>query len=135
MAVVEFIVEGSPVSHQTRNKRALGKWKGQVRAAAARAWSQLPMTGLLQCTIVHFFAGPDASLDDDNMVKPIRDAMNGLVYTDDRQIRHSYHAQLSNDGRYQIKGGSKVVVDALREGKVFVYIRIEDAPADPQLPR
>jgi Holliday junction resolvase RusA-like endonuclease len=135
MALVEFIVEGPPVSHQTKNKRALGTWKSRVRAEAAKVWSQPPLTGLLQCTIINFFAGPDAPLDDDNMVKPIRDAMNGLVYADDRQIRHPHHAQMSTEGRYRIPGASRLVVDALREGKVFVYIRIEDAPAEPQLPR
>jgi Holliday junction resolvase RusA-like endonuclease len=135
MPSVGFIVEGSPVSHQTKNKKALGTWKAKVRAEAAKAWMQPPMTGLLQCTIIHFFAGSDVLMDDDNLVKPIRDALNKLVYTDDRQIRHSFHAQMSNAGRYQISGAAKLVVDALREGKVFVYIRVEDAPAEPQLPR
>ena len=49
------------------------------------------MTGKLKCTILNFHEGERcyASLDDDNMVKPIRDAMNGLIYNDDSQISYS----------------------------------------------
>jgi hypothetical protein len=32
-----------------------------------------PLTGKLKCTIYNFHEGENASLDDDNMVKPIRD--------------------------------------------------------------
>lgn len=135
MPVVEFIVDGSPLSHQTKNRKELQAWKARVRAEATKVWTGAPMQGMLQCTIINFFAGPEALLDDDNMVKPIRDALNGLVYEDDRQIRHSYHGQLSNAGRFQIRGAAKIVVDALREGKTFVFVRIEDAPTEPQLPR
>jgi Holliday junction resolvase RusA-like endonuclease len=114
----------------------LQTWKKQVRAEAAKVWAQGPLSGLLlQCTIMNFFSGNAPLLDDDNLVKPIRDALNGLVYNDDSQIRHSIHAQMPNGGRYQIQGAAKLVVDALREGKEFVFVRIEDAPAEPQLPK
>jgi Holliday junction resolvase RusA-like endonuclease len=135
MPVVEFTVEGPPVSHQSRNKRALAAWKAQVQAEAAKVWAKAPMKGLLKCTILYFFEGPDAPLDDDNMVKPIRDAMNGVVYEDDSQIRHSEHAQTSIDGAFQVRGVSKVILDAFAAGKEFIYIRIEDAPPQLQLPK
>ena len=60
MPVVEFTVEGPPVSHQSKNKPGLVAWKAQVRAEAAKAWLQAPMKGLLKCTIMNFFEGPDA---------------------------------------------------------------------------
>jgi len=44
---------------------------------------RLTLTCKLKCTIINFHEGNVASLDDDNMVKPIRDAMNKLVYDDD----------------------------------------------------
>jgi len=93
------------------------------------------MKGLLKCTIMNFFEGPDAPLDDDNMVKPIRDAMNGVVYEDDSQIRHSEHTQTSIDGSFPIRGVSKVILNAFNTGKVFVYIRVEDAPPQTLLPK
>jgi hypothetical protein len=135
MPSIEFVVDGPPVSHQTKNKKALQAWMAQVRAVAAPLWAGAPSTGLLQCTIVNFYAGPAPPLDDDNMVKPIRDAMNGLVYEDDKQIRVSYHAQWSNQDYFQIQGASKIIVDALQQGREFVYVKIEDAPLKPQLPK
>ncbi|HZV06656.1 MAG TPA: RusA family crossover junction endodeoxyribonuclease [Gemmataceae bacterium] len=134
MPIVEFTVEGPPVSHQSKNKAALAAWKAQVRGEAAKAWTRVPLKGLLKCTIMNFFEGSDAPLDDDNMVKPIRDALNGVVYEDDSQIRHSEHTQTSIDGAFRIRGVSKVILNAFAVGKEFVYIRIEDAPPQTQLP-
>lgn len=135
MPVVEFTVEGPPVSHQSKNKTALAAWKTQVRVEAAKAWTQAPMKGLLKCTIMNFFEGPDAPLDDDNMVKPIRDAMNGVVYEDDSQIRRSEHTQTSIDDAFQVRGVSKAILNAFATGNEFVYIRIEEAPPQTQLPK
>ena len=58
MALIEFIVDGPPVSHQSRNKSALQAWKAQVRAAARSLWVGAPVKGLLECTIMNFYAGP-----------------------------------------------------------------------------
>src|SRR5258708_7854883 len=88
MPHLEFTVVGPPVSHQTKDRANLNDWKGIIRAEAAKAWAgKPPLTGTLKCTICNFHEGEKASLDDDNMVKPIRDAMNGLIYDDDSQIR------------------------------------------------
>jgi hypothetical protein len=106
-----------------------------VRAIAASLWAGPPTKGLVQCTIMNFYHGPAPPLDDDNMVKPIRDALNNLVYEDDSQIRVSHHAQWSTADYFQLPGASKIVVDALREGRQFVYVKIEEAPPKPQLPK
>src|SRR5437879_479490 len=135
MPVIEFTVTGTPMSHQSSNKPALQAWMAQVRAEAAKVWTQAPLTINLKCTIMNFYEGLKPSLDDDNMVKPIRDALNGLVYTDDRQIRHSHHVQTSIDDAFQIRGVSAVILAAFNAGKAFVYIRIEDAPTQTQLPK
>jgi hypothetical protein len=82
-----------------------------------------------------FSAGPAPPLDDDYMVKSIRDALNGLVYADDMQIRHSHHVQTSFDERFRIRGVSNVLLEACSAGNEFVYVRIEDAPAETQLPK
>ena len=72
MPHLEFTVAGRPVSHQTRDRANLLVWKNLIRAEAPRNWgTQPPLTGKLKCTIINFHEGPDAPLDDDNMVKPI----------------------------------------------------------------
>jgi crossover junction endodeoxyribonuclease RusA len=80
MPHLEFTVDGPPVSHQTRDKANLGNWKSIIRAEAAKCWgTKPPLTCKIKCTIINFHEGNVVSLDDDNMVKPIRDAMNKLV--------------------------------------------------------
>jgi hypothetical protein len=135
MPVIEFTVLGPPISHQSGNKALLQSWKAEVQAAAARVWKQPPLTDLVKCTIMNFFAGPAPPLDDDNMVKPIRDALNGLIYADDREIRHSHHVQTSIDDLFRIRGVSKILLEAFSAGNEFVYVRIEDAPAETPLPK
>jgi Holliday junction resolvase RusA-like endonuclease len=81
---LEFTVEGPPVSHQTKEKAALKRWKTKVRDEAAKTWTGPPVTGRLNFTPINFHEGATPPLDDDNMVKPIRDALNKLVYEDDR---------------------------------------------------
>src|SRR3954468_8244080 len=136
MPHLEFTVDGPPVSHQTRDRAALAAWKALIRQAAMNKWgSKPPLTYKLKCTIINFHEGTNASLDDDNMVKPIRDALNKLVYDDDRQIRYSETIQVCIDAPVKIRRGSKILLDCYCKGAEFLYVRIEDAPDFIQLPQ
>src|SRR4051794_17837424 len=111
MPLVEFIVDGPPISSQTKDKASLNTWKQAIRAEAAKGWgTQPPLTGKLKCTIINFHEGADPSLDDDNMVKPIRDALNQLVYWDDSQITYSETIQVSIDAPIKIRRASAVLL-------------------------
>jgi hypothetical protein len=114
MPHLEFTVDGPPVSHQTRDKANLNAWKG---------------------VIYNFHEGEHASLDDDNMVKPIRDALNGLIYDDDSQITYSETRHINIDAPIKIRRASAIVLAAFRKGDEFLYVRIEDLPDFIQLPQ
>jgi crossover junction endodeoxyribonuclease RusA len=134
MPLLEFTVDGPPVSHQTRDKTNLQMWKTAVRNEAARRWGKkAPLSGKLKCTIINFHEGDEPPLDDDNMVKPIRDALNKLVYSDDRQITYSETIQVGIDAPIKIRRGSAVLLAAYNKGDEFVYVRIDDAPDFIQL--
>jgi Holliday junction resolvase RusA-like endonuclease len=135
MPVVEFTVEGPPISHQTKDRGILQAWQRTIRQEAARVWPAPPLTGPVKFTMMNFYAAARPQLDDDNMAKPIRDALSGLVYDDDGQITHAEHSQTSIDAFFQIRGTSLVILEAFHRGKEFVYIRIEDAPTHTQLPK
>jgi crossover junction endodeoxyribonuclease RusA len=136
MPHLEFTVEGPPVSHQTRDRARLGIWKAVIRAEAARCWgTRSPLTCKLKCTIINFHEGHVASLDDDNMVKPIRDTMNKLAYVDDSQICYSETIHFSIDAAIKVRGASTILLTAFSKGDEFLYIRIDDAPDVIQLPR
>jgi hypothetical protein len=134
--LLEFTVPGPPVSQLTKDKPSLRAWRDVIRAAAAAIWGgTLPLVTQVQCTIINFHEGHQASLDDDNMVKPIRDALNKLVYLDDRQITTSETRQVCIDAPLRIRRASAVLLAAFATGEEFVYIRIDDAPQVIQLPQ
>jgi crossover junction endodeoxyribonuclease RusA len=135
MPLLEFVVSGPPVSYQTNDKKNLKAWQATVRAEAAKVWSKPPVTGNLKFLLINFHEGDKPSLDDDNMVKPIRDALNKFVYDDDRQIRHSETIHIGIDAPIRIRKASRILLDAFCKGDEFLYVRIEDAPEFLQLPQ
>jgi crossover junction endodeoxyribonuclease RusA len=135
MPLLEFTVTGQPVSYQTKDKGKLKAWMSLVRAAAAAVWGVKPALNLkLKCTIINLHEGDAPTLDDDNMVKPIRDALNGIVYVDDRQITYSETIQMSIDAPVRARHSSLVLLAGYNIGAPFVYVRIDIAPENLQLP-
>ena len=86
MLPFEFIVDGPPVSQQTRRQERLRSWRATVRREAEKYWptGQTPTLESVVLRMWYFYEG--SSVDIDNIVKPIQDALNGLVYIDDDQI-------------------------------------------------
>lgn len=79
----EFAIPQRPVSAQTKNRKNLQAWKAFVTAEAAKAWpiDAQPFLGELRVTLVYLAA--DDAADVDNIIKPIQDALAGMVYADD----------------------------------------------------
>lgn len=135
MPHLEFVVAGPPVSYQTSDRANLKVWQAAIRTEAAKWWTGPPLTGRLKLTVINFHEGDTPPLDDDNMVKPIRDALNKLVYEDDRQVRYSETIQVGIDDPIRVRRGPAVLLAACSKGDEFVFVRVEDAPAVIQLPR
>ena len=135
MTHLEFVVLGPPVSYQTSDRTNLKAWVATIRAEAAKTWTGPPLTGRLKFLLINFHEGDKPPLDDDNMVKPIRDALNKLVYDDDRQIRYSVTIQVGIDDPMKLRRASRVLLEAFARGDEFLYVRIEDAPATIELPQ
>lgn len=135
MPLLEFVVLGPPVSYQTSDKKNLKAWQALIKGEAAKVWTGPPVTGKLKFLLINFHEGEKPPLDDDNMVKPIRDALNKVVYDDDRQIRYSETIQVSIDAPVKIRRASKILLEAYWKGDEFLYVRIEEAPDVIQLPQ
>jgi crossover junction endodeoxyribonuclease RusA len=130
----EFFVEGPPLSQQTRNSARLRDWKDYVRTEAARLWQPLePYEGPLKITVVYYHERQAVSIDHDNIIKPIQDALAGLVYKNDRQITDAQTRKTNIDGRFRLRRLSPIYARAFGAGKEFVYIRIEKAPNHEEL--
>jgi crossover junction endodeoxyribonuclease RusA len=124
MVPFDFVIEGPPVSHQTRNKARLRAWKQAVRTAAEQYWpaGDLPSNQDLSIVVTNFYelAAPDV----DNIVKPIQDALNGLVYTDDSQITDCHTRKRKITGSFKVKGLSRALADGFVMNKDFVHVKI-----------
>ena len=83
--------------------------------------------------MVYYHERPAVLIDHDNMVKPIQDALAGLVYRNDRQITDAQTRKTNIDGRFRLRRISPVYARAFGSGKQFVYIRIEEAPNHEEL--
>ena len=73
------------MSQQARRRRLVEAWTQRVRSVAEISWhTGSPLFGEVIVVITYFFEG--ASLDIDNVPKPILDALKGLVYSGDSLV-------------------------------------------------
>ena len=131
----EFIVDGPPVSHQTRRPSRLLAWKQTVRAAAVRRWpvGAPPVRTQLKISVTYYHDGVAIRMDNDNMIKPIQDALNGVVYEDDRQITDTQVQKTDINGSFRVRGMSPVLAEGFIKGSEFLHIRIEIAPSHEEV--
>lgn len=124
----EFIIDGPPVSQQTRRRERLREWIEEVRRVATQAWpvGELPVTGPVSLTITYFYTLP---MDVDNIPKPIADALAGLVYVSDDQVTDLVCRKRDLTSELRIAQPSSVLADGLNRGNEFLYIHVADASA------
>ncbi|HEV7676443.1 MAG TPA: RusA family crossover junction endodeoxyribonuclease [Candidatus Angelobacter sp.] len=127
---------GPPVSHQTKNAVRLQQWKAEIAAAARQTWpiADEPEGGVLQMTVIYYHDGPSARLDNDNMVKPIQDALINVIYVDDGQITDIRVRKTDINGKFVVRHMSPTLAQAFMDGEEFLFIRVEAAPDHGVLP-
>lgn len=134
MLPFEFTVPGQPVSHQTRNRAKLADWSRFVRTWASLHWGlKVPVTEAVKLTVTYFHEGAEIRLDNDNMLKPIQDSLNGIIYVDDRQVTDTVVRKASIDDSFHVRGTSMLLLEAFARGDPFVHIVVEHAPSHEEL--
>lgn len=126
--ICEFCVKGVAVSWRAggrrgENRRRLQLWRDAVAGGATCAVAGSPIfSGKVTVNIALFSEqqGPDL----DNMAKPILDAMQGIVYENDRQVAGHLAEWCDIDGFYEVRFMSRVVAAAMSEGSPFVWVRV-----------
>ena len=101
------------------------RWQTTVRQAAVRAWGNAaPVTdGNLELLVGYFHDAAGGNVDNDNMVKPIQDALIGVIYLDDRQVTDTrlVRRPIAN---LQILGPSPTLAGAITAGGDFILVRV-----------
>ncbi len=124
----EFAIEGPPVSQQTRRRARYHAWVNEVRTVSKRRWpsGELPVAEAVMLTITYFYEG--ASLDVDNIPKPISDALKGLVYFGDAQINDILCRRRDLNTDLRVVNPSAVLAEGFSWGREFLHIVVESAP-------
>jgi hypothetical protein len=129
----DFVVIGVPKSVQA-SRSSVRRWREQVRAAAQAVWSahDSPLADKVQIHVTYYH--DSAPLDVDNMLKPIQDALCGLVYDDDRQLTDTHGHLRDLNGQYRVRGMTSAQAQGFTSGEPFVHIRVELPSPSGELP-
>ena len=128
MEPCEFLMSKRPVSLQTKRRANLQAWKRFVAAEAMKAWgARAPVaTPLpLRCSIVYLCDSAPADID--NIIKPIQDALVGLVIGDDFLISDvDSHRRFLTDP-IDVTFLPPLLQAGVAGGNECVYVRVCDA--------
>lgn len=124
----EFVIDGPPISQQTRRRERLRNWIREVQSEARRHWpsDELPISSLVMVKITYFYES--VSLDVDNISKPILDALKGWVFADDDQVTDLLCRKRNLRGRFRVEDASGILSERLDRELEFLHIVVRDAP-------
>ena len=125
----EFVVYGTPVSHQGRSAAAREEWKELV-AKTCEAWLPNPIIPTVRRIGVTMFYFPAEEMtgDVDNIVKYTLDGLNGLIYEDDKQIERVVVQKFEPRRMARFTAPSSTLLSCISGSKPALYIRITDDP-------
>jgi len=122
----EFIIPRRPVSLQTGNKKNLQAWKNFVFAEAAKTWIGTVNTEMeMQLTLVYLY--DNYPVDIDNIIKPIQDALQNLIYKDDTLVTDVDAHRRPLKGTTDMTHLPLLLFNAIVSGNECVYVRISYA--------
>jgi Holliday junction resolvase RusA-like endonuclease len=128
MLPFEFVVYGTPRSFRSHSRPALIEWMSTVKAAASARWPSEtpPLRGKVRVVVTYYHEGEIARLDNDNMVKPVLDALTGLIYFDDRQASSIEVRSVNMDLGLRMAHVSVLLAEAFVTKGEFLHVRVEE---------
>ena len=130
MLPFDFVIIGTPVHHRAKDKKALKAWRAHVRMTAQDCWGDCPpLAEKLYLQITHFYdqpvGQPDPNLDSERIIKPVLDALNGVIYQDDYQIAELDTRRRNLNGSFRVKGMSVALAEGFCQGDEFLHIKCD----------
>ena len=118
----ECLIPRRPLSLQAKGGR-LHQWKAFVQAEAAKVWTTpAHQSGDLQLTLVYLSGA--APPDIDNVIKPIQDALRGLVYSDDALISDVDSHRRPLLGTFDLTRLPPLLLRGVSNQQECVYVRV-----------
>ncbi|MEM9003459.1 MAG: RusA family crossover junction endodeoxyribonuclease [Cyanobacteria bacterium P01_F01_bin.86] len=129
MLPFDFVIIGKPVPHRAKDKQALKAWRERVRTTAQYCWEGPALTDKLSVKITHFYDAPPGNLgedlDSERIIKPVLDALNGVIYVDDYQIADLDSRRRNLNGSFRVKGMSPALADGFCKGEEFLHVKVD----------
>jgi crossover junction endodeoxyribonuclease RusA len=120
----EILIPRRPVSHQAKNRENLQAWKDYIYGRARNEWiGGTPCVEIgLRLTLVYLC--DDSPADIDNIIKPIQDALVGIVYADDALISDvDSHRRFLSDA-IDVTNLPPLLIKGATLGEECIYIRV-----------
>lgn len=126
---IEFIVFGTPVSHQAANRRTKKAWKDRVSEAARKSLAEpfFLTEAPVAVTLFHF---PDGAYegDIDNSIKLVLDALTGHIYVDDWQVERIVVQKFELARTFEFVEPTQMLQQALVAERPVMYVRLSGDP-------
>ncbi|MCB8879913.1 RusA family crossover junction endodeoxyribonuclease [Acidisoma cellulosilytica] len=128
---LEFVVDGTPVSLQTKRSAAKDAWKAKIRRASMSALPEghFCSAGRISVTLF-YFPLEDMQGDIDNIVKPVLDAFSQHIYLDDRQVERILIQRFDPEKTFAFREASPILEQAIKAPKPLLYVRLSDDPSE-----
>jgi len=122
----EFLIPKRPVSLQTKNRANLQAWKKYVYAEAKKTWvGRIHTIGNIHITLIYLYDSDP--VDTDNIIKPIQDALVGLVYNDDLLVTDVESHRRPLKDTFDITKFPVLLIKGITSGVECVYVRVRTA--------
>ena len=133
MFPIEFIFDGPPLSLQSKSGAKKTAYKNRVTLAAQNILPNgfIPTTEEVIITITYYYETVIGDVD--NVIKPIQDSLNGVIYDDDNRVVESRSRRKDINGSYKIKNASGIILQGFAKGNDFVHVKIELASINQDL--
>ena len=126
---IEFLVAGTPVSHQAKRRDSVAQWQERLKAASKTV---LPdghwLTDNPVAVTLFYFPAGEMSGDLDNIVKPILDAFTKHIYIDDSQVQRLVVQKFEPGKIFPFPSPSVTLENALLGIKPLLYVRMSSDP-------
>lgn len=131
----EFVVPGIPMSANGKSSTRRKDWIERVRSHAIQDLPSegFPIVGDVAIRVVFFHAGP-TNVDVDNILKRVIDGMYPEVILDDEQVQDVMAARRDILGKARFTNPPDIILPALFRGAPFIYVSIETATPQEDMP-
>lgn len=128
MDTYEFVIRSRPVSTQTNDRRAYRSWSDLVAIHATRNSPMVPpFWEPVRLTMVHLYVND--TIDADNLIKPVQDALEGVFYPDDRLVTDVQSHRRSVLAEFDPVALPAPLATAWGGREECLYVRVQSASA------